>query len=91
MSDNNDGLKTLMTFVIGAAVGAVFGALFAPKPGKELRQDLRDFSERLAEDAKSEYVKISEKAKDVGGKAKNFAEEARSRFRKGGEDPDAAT
>ncbi len=91
MSDNNDGLKTLMTFVIGAAVGAVFGALLAPKPGKELRQDLRDFSEKLAEDAKSEYVKLSEKAKDVGGKAKNLAEETRNRFRKGGEDPDAAT
>ncbi|HNW29011.1 MAG TPA: YtxH domain-containing protein [Spirochaetota bacterium] len=91
MSDNNDGLKTLMTFVIGAAVGAVFGALFAPKPGKDLRQDLRDFSEKLAEDAKSEYIKMTEKAKDVGEKAKNFAEETRNRFRKGGEDPDPAT
>ncbi|OHD65470.1 MAG: hypothetical protein A2176_13110 [Spirochaetes bacterium RBG_13_51_14] len=70
MSDSNDGLKTLMSFLVGAAVGAVFGALFAPKPGKELRQDLREFSEKLAEDAKAEYVKLSEKAKDLGGRAK---------------------
>jgi gas vesicle protein len=91
MSDNNDGFKTLMTFVVGAAVGAIFGALFAPKPGKELREDLREFSEKLAEDAKSEYVKMSAKAKDAGGKAKNFAEETKNRFRKGGEETDPAT
>ncbi len=91
MSDNNDGLKTLMTFIVGAAVGAVFGALFAPKPGKELREDLREFTDKLAEDAKSEYVKMSARAKDVGDQAKRFAEETKNRFRKGGEDPDAAT
>ncbi len=91
MSDNNDGLKTLMTFVVGAAVGAIFGALFAPKPGKELREDLRDFSEKLAEDAKAEYVKMSARAKDAGEQAKRFAEETKSRFRKGGDETDPAT
>lgn len=28
-------------FVLGATVGAVLGLLFAPKPGKELRKDLK--------------------------------------------------
>lgn len=93
MSDNNDGLKTLMTFIVGAAVGAVFGALFAPKPGKELREDVRDFADKLAEDAKSEYVKMSARAKDIGDKAKHVAEETKSRFRKGesGEETGPAT
>lgn len=49
---------TLLTFLAGAAVGAVVVALTTPKTGPELRGDLKDLSRRarrkageLAEDA----------------------------------------
>jgi len=105
MSDINDGFKTLFTFLAGAAIGAIAGALMAPKSGKELRGDVKKYADKfaedakaeydrasahakkMAEDAKAEYGRVSEKAKEMGGKAKNFAEDMKNKFRKG-EDPE---
>lgn len=61
MSDNNNGggnslLYMLAGFGLGAIVGSVAGLLFAPKEGKELRED------------------VANKAKEVGGKAKELKE-----------------
>jgi gas vesicle protein len=86
MSDSNGGFKVFMSFITGAALGAIFGLLFAPKPGKELREDLREFSDKLAEDAKAEYVKMSAKARDAGARAKSAVDEAKGKFRKGGDE-----
>ena len=88
MSDSNDGFKMFVGFLTGAAIGAVCGILFAPKSGKETRQTIRDFSEKVADDAKGEYDKISVKARDLGGRAKNFIDEQKGKFRKGGDEPE---
>lgn len=44
-------LSTVAAFAIGALTGAVLATLFAPKPGREMRQDLnqrvRDFGDRM--------------------------------------------
>ena len=40
------GVKALF---IGLAIGAIFGILFAPKSGKETRNDLAEKGERLME------------------------------------------
>lgn len=85
MSDKNDGFKVIFTFLAGAAIGAAVGAVFATKPGKELRADIKKYADDLAENAKKGYDRVSEKAKDVSGQAKKYAEEAKSKFRKGGE------
>jgi hypothetical protein len=43
--------NTLAAFALGALVGAVFTALYAPRPGHEVRQELNDrvrqFGERM--------------------------------------------
>ena len=41
---------TLSTFGVGLLVGAGIGLLLAPKPGHELREDLRDRLRRAPED-----------------------------------------
>ena len=40
--------KTKVTgiFLVGAGIGAVVGLLFAPKPGVQVRKDLRKISKR---------------------------------------------
>ncbi|MBI3132204.1 MAG: YtxH domain-containing protein [Acidobacteria bacterium] len=41
-----------LTFLAGAAVGAVVLALTTPKTGKELRGDIKNFGNRLGEKAR---------------------------------------
>lgn len=49
--------------VVGGLIGAVIGILFAPKSGKETRQDIANKTEELLAKAKEEYEKASEKSK----------------------------
>ena len=61
MSERNyDLLKGL---IIGGLVGAVLGILYAPKSGKETREDIARKTEELLNKAKEEYEKAVEKSK----------------------------
>ena len=56
MSENNSDL--LIGFVIGGLVGVTLGILFAPKSGKETRED-------IVRKAKEGYEKAAQKAGEV--------------------------
>jgi len=56
MSENNRDL--LLGLFIGGLIGAAFGILFAPKSGRETRQD-------IVRKAKEEYEKAKEKSKSA--------------------------
>jgi gas vesicle protein len=63
----------LMFFMIGGGIGAAIALLFAPKPGKELRQDIADaatkgYDETLeaANRVKEQSIEYLEAAKDKG-------------------------
>ena len=49
--------------VVGGLIGAAMGILFAPKSGKETRQDIVDKADELLAKAKEEYEKAAEKSK----------------------------
>jgi len=49
--------------VIGGLIGAAIGILFAPKSGKETRQDIANKADELLTKAKEEYEKAAEKSK----------------------------
>ena len=52
MSDSrNDGVQILLGFLAGAVIGAGLGLLFAPRPGKETREQLADIARRAREKA----------------------------------------
>ena len=73
MSDNENGLSTgtvLLSFLAGAAVGAGLALLYAPKSGRELREQISD----LAEDA---VDKIKEYTKEAQEKVKSSLEEGK--------------
>ena len=57
---NGDLLKGL---IIGGLVGAVLGILYAPKSGKETREDIARKTEDLLDKAKEEYERGIAKSK----------------------------
>jgi gas vesicle protein len=57
---NGDFIKGLL---IGGLIGAVVGILYAPKSGKETREDIARKADELAYRAKEEYEKAIEKSK----------------------------
>lgn len=60
----------LVSFVAGAAIGAGLALLYAPKSGREMREDISD----LTEDA---VDKIKEYAKEAQEKIKSAIEEGK--------------
>jgi gas vesicle protein len=70
MSDNDNGTSGFGWFLAGLGVGALIGVLYAPKAGKETREDLMagalDAKERaavLADQAKQRAADLAEQAK----------------------------
>jgi len=83
MSDNSSssGFAFLAGVVIGAAVGAVAGLLFAPATGEETRTRLTDKSRDLAEDLQDKFEDlrdtVSEVLEDVKDAAQTKLEEVK--------------
>ncbi len=68
-SDGGSSAGTAVTFLlIGLGAGALIGLLLAPKPGRQLRRDLR-----------KKYDSARETVEDWTDDAKEFAEEAMER------------
>ncbi len=66
MEERNNGTYAfLLGTAIGAAVGAITALLFAPKSGRELRQDISDKSSEIYGKAADYYVTTSEKVTDA--------------------------
>ena len=47
--------------IIGGLIGAALGILYAPKSGKEMRQEIRNSTEELLQKAKEQYAEASGK------------------------------
>ena len=75
MSDNCQvsAGTVLVSFVAGAAIGAAMALLYAPKSGREMRENILD----LTEDA---VDKIKEYAKEAQDKIKTAVEEGKETF-----------
>ena len=65
----------LKGFVIGGVLGALAGIFFAPKPGKDLRSDLKEKGSEVLKDGKEIYADTSTKAKAIIDDAKHRAGE----------------
>jgi gas vesicle protein len=75
MSDNCEvsAGTVLVSFVAGAAIGAGLALLYAPKSGREMRENILD----LTEDA---VDKIKEYAKEAQDKIKTAVEDGKETF-----------
>ena len=80
MASNGDMFKG---FVLGGLIGVAVGVLFAPKSGKDFREDLKEESDDLIGKAKSELDKLKtdlsdlrDKISDTIDRGKNIFEQA---------------
>ena len=62
MSEKKKGKEILLGAAAGAVIGVVTGLLFAPKPGRELRQDVSKVYGQLQNAAQNTVAEISEKS-----------------------------
>ncbi|HLX83368.1 MAG TPA: YtxH domain-containing protein [Terriglobales bacterium] len=79
--ESSDGTTgTAVTFLlIGLGVGAALGLLLAPKPGRQLRKDLRRSYDDVLETASDWTDEAKERLDDVIEKSGDFADELRSK------------
>lgn len=60
--------------VVGTVVGSVTALLFAPKPGKELRQDIAEGARVAKEKTQEVAERIGEQSSQIAGKVKETTE-----------------
>ena len=75
-------MKMFLSFLTGAALGALFGVLFAPDEGKETRRRIREYTDKLTDDFKDEYDKISGRTKTLVAETKGKLQEKKDSFRR---------
>jgi len=72
--ENNHGKGLLIGLLIGGAIGAIAGLLFAPKSGRELRQDIKNKSDEYLDDAERYVADARTKAKYLINEGKKRSE-----------------
>ena len=65
MSADNGGSGFFSGLLVGGAIGALAGVLFAPKAGKETRDGLMSESDEILNKAKSELEKLRNELGDL--------------------------
>jgi gas vesicle protein len=73
MSDNNNGTSGLGWFLAGLGIGALVGVLYAPKSGKETREDIVQASLDAKEKAAAYAQQSIDKANDYVAQGKQVA------------------
>ena len=77
MAKESSGGNTLLAFIIGGAIGAAVGVLFAPKAGKETREALQEWFEDL--EGKGE--ELMEEGKQLWEQGKTTAQDKAEQIR----------
>ena len=79
--ESSDGVAgTAITFLlIGLGVGAALGLLLAPKPGRQLRKDLRRSYDDALETASEWTDEAKDRFEEVVEKGSDLADELRSK------------
>jgi gas vesicle protein len=75
MADKDRGKGLAVGAVIGAIAGVITGILFAPKSGKETRQDIKDGASKASDKLQVEAAKVQKEAKQLITKVEKIAKE----------------
>lgn len=69
-------------FILGGLIGAALGILYAPKSGKETREEIRQSAEELLEQAKKQYEEASRKIEQLASREKELYVGKKERVKK---------
>jgi gas vesicle protein len=72
--ENGMGKGLLVGFLTGAAVGSIIALLFAPKSGRELREEIKSKSQEFIDDADKYIANAKDKASDLINEGKRKSE-----------------
>lgn len=75
----NDWIKGL---IVGGLIGAVLGILYAPKSGKETREDICKSTEELLAKAKEQYEQAKTKMEDMSSHGKETYADKKERLKR---------
>lgn len=75
MSDSRNDSEFFKGFLFGGLVGAVIALLYAPKSGKEVREDIRKMSSDLVDDAEGKLKLAQKKAETLFEETKKQLED----------------
>jgi gas vesicle protein len=84
--DSGGGSSFVMGLLTGTVLGAGLGMLFAPKPGSEIRNQLSEQANNLANTASEGYRRASETAGDLANRGRDMYDKARGAVSKGAEE-----
>ena len=62
-SENNSGSSIFLGFLAGGAIGAILALLYAPKTGRELRNDIKSRTDEYLDEADKYIAEARNKAK----------------------------
>ena len=85
-NEGGGGSSFVMGLLTGTVLGAGLGMLFAPRPGSEMRNQLSEQANNLANTASEGYRRASETAGDLANKGRNMYDKARGAVSKGAEE-----
>lgn len=75
MAGNDDNKSSfLIGFLAGSVIGAIVALLYAPKPGKELRADIKNKAGEIADSAEEYIIAARNKAVDIINEGKRKSE-----------------
>ena len=72
--ENNFGKGLILGFLAGGAIGAAFALLYAPKSGKELREEIKSKSDDYLDDAEKYLAEAKDKAMNLINDGKKKSE-----------------
>jgi gas vesicle protein len=73
------GISTGTALLVGAAVGAGLALLYAPRSGRETRQQLSSGANRLRDRANDAYSNVSTQARRTAERARDVASDVQSK------------